>query len=57
MPTHFYRNMTDEDLKSIFAFLKTLKPVEHCVDNSLSPTKCARCGQEHGGGGRNKKAG
>jgi hypothetical protein len=24
--------MTDDDLKSIFAFLKTLKPVDHFVD-------------------------
>ena len=57
MPTSFYRNMTDDDLKAIFAFLKTLKPVDHYVDNTLAPTKCARCGLEHGGGEKNKKAG
>lgn len=56
MPWRFFRNMTDEDLKSIFAYLKTLKAVDHDVDNSLPPTKCARCGHEHGGGERNKKA-
>jgi hypothetical protein len=55
MPTAHYRNMTDDDLKSIFAFLKTLKPVDHHVDNSLPPTKCPRCGLEHGGGERNAK--
>jgi cytochrome c553 len=26
MPTIFYRNMTDQDLKDVFAYLKTLKP-------------------------------
>lgn len=56
MPWRFFRNMTDEDLKSVFAYLKTLAPVDHFVDNSLPPTKCARCGHEHGGGERNKKA-
>ncbi len=56
MPTSFYRNMTDDDLKAIFAFLKTLKPVDHYVDNALPATKCARCGLEHGGGEKNKKA-
>jgi hypothetical protein len=31
MPWASYKNMTDEDLKSIFAFLKTTKPVENVV--------------------------
>jgi mono/diheme cytochrome c family protein len=56
MPWAFYRNMTDEDLKAIFAHLKGLAPVDHYVDNSLPPTKCVRCTMEHGGGARNKKA-
>jgi mono/diheme cytochrome c family protein len=55
MPTGFYRNMTDQDLKDIFAYLKTLKPVDHYVDNALPPTKCPRCGLTHGGGERNRK--
>lgn len=55
MPWSFYREMTDEDLKAIFAYLKTLQPVDHYVDNALPPTKCARCNLEHGGGERNKK--
>jgi mono/diheme cytochrome c family protein len=54
MPWGVYRNMTDEDLKAIFAYLKTLAPVDHSVDNSLPPTACARCGLQHGGGDRNK---
>jgi mono/diheme cytochrome c family protein len=55
MPWGHYRNMTDEDLKAIFAYLKTLKPVDHYVDNALAPTMCAKCTIEHGGGERNKK--
>jgi hypothetical protein len=31
MPWFIYKNMNDEDLKSIFAFLKTTKPVENIV--------------------------
>jgi mono/diheme cytochrome c family protein len=57
MPTHYFRNMTDQDLKDIFAYLKTLKPIDHYVDNSLPPTKCPECGLMHGGGERNKKVG
>ena len=55
MPTQLYRNMTDQDLKDVFAYLKTLEPVDHFVDNSLPATPCARCGETHGGGERNKK--
>ncbi len=55
MPWGHYRNMIDEDLKAIFAFLKTLKPIDHYVDNAQPPTKCARCNLEHGGGERNKR--
>lgn len=55
MPTRFYRNMTDQDLKDVFAYLKTLKPVDHYVDNTLPPSTCEKCGLTHGGGERNKK--
>ena len=54
MPTAFYRNMSDQDLKDLFAFLKTLKPVDHYVDNTVAATACATCGMTHGGGERNK---
>ncbi|HSB08503.1 MAG TPA: c-type cytochrome [Blastocatellia bacterium] len=53
MPWVFYRNMTDQDLKDVFAYLKTLKPVKHTVDNTEQPTKCKLCGIEHGGGNKN----
>jgi mono/diheme cytochrome c family protein len=54
MPWSFYRTQTDEDLKAMFAYVKTLAPVRHVVDNSLPPTACPRCGLRHGGGDRNK---
>lgn len=56
MPWGAYRNMTDQDLKAIFAYLKTLAPVDHYVDNALPATACAKCTLEHGGGERNRKS-
>jgi mono/diheme cytochrome c family protein len=55
MPWGHYRGMTDEDLKAIFAYLKTLKPVDHYVDNAMPVTPCAKCNIPHGGGERNKE--
>jgi hypothetical protein len=48
-----YRNLTDEDLKAIFAYLRTLKAVKHRVDNSEPPTFCKLCGFSHGAGSQN----
>ncbi|HLG15546.1 MAG TPA: cytochrome c [Blastocatellia bacterium] len=53
MPWLIYRNMSDEDLKAIFAYLRTLKPVKHAVDNAEPPTQCKLCGSMHGFGDRN----
>jgi mono/diheme cytochrome c family protein len=55
MPWHMFRNMTDEDLKAVFAYLKTLKPVKHVVDNEEPPTLCTVCNAMHGGGDKNHK--
>ena len=55
MPWHIYGGMTDEDLKAIFAYLKTVKPVKHYVDNSEPPTMCVICKAMHGGGDKNQK--
>ncbi len=53
MPWDAYRRMTDEDLAAVFAYLKTLKPVHHYVDNTQPPTYCKLCRQMHGGGNAN----
>lgn len=53
MPWIFYRSMNDEDLKAIFAYLRTLKPVKHTIDNTEPLTACKLCGMTHGGGERN----
>ena len=55
MPWLVMRNMTDQDLSAIFAYLKTLKPVRHRVDKSLPPTLCPLEGAMHGGGDQNTK--
>jgi hypothetical protein len=38
MPWHAYRGMTDEDIAAMFAYMRTLKPVRHHVDNTEAPT-------------------
>ena len=53
MPWSYFRNMSDEDLKAIFAYLRTLTPVQHRVDNTEPPTYCHRCRNRHGFGERN----
>jgi mono/diheme cytochrome c family protein len=57
MPTIVYGTQTDEDLKAMFAYLKTIPPVQHRVDNSLPATLCPRCGLQHGAGDQNQPAG
>jgi hypothetical protein len=37
MPWPNYRQMTDDDLQAIFAFLRTLKPIENAVPNPIPP--------------------
>jgi hypothetical protein len=53
MPWREFTNMTDEDLKAVFAYLRTLPPVHHRVDNTLPPTACKICQGKHGGGDQN----
>ncbi len=36
MPWFVYKNMTDQDLKAIFAYLKTIKPVNNAVPNPVA---------------------
>ena len=37
MPVDVYVNMKDEDLKAIYAYLKTIKPVRNAVRAGLAP--------------------
>lgn len=53
MPYSYFRKMSDEDLSAIFAFIHSVKPVFHEVDNSEEPTFCNICKQKHGLGDRN----
>jgi hypothetical protein len=55
MPWTVLRNMTDQDLGAIFAYLRTLKPVQHRLDNSLPATLCPLDGAMHGAGDQNSK--
>jgi hypothetical protein len=53
MPVSVYQNLTDDDLKAMFAYLRTLKPVKHRVDPSQPATTCKLCKQKHGAGTEN----
>ena len=53
MPFGEFRNLGDEDLKAIYAFLRTVKPAKHRVDNTLPPTYCKVCKGKHGAGDQN----
>jgi mono/diheme cytochrome c family protein len=37
MPAEVYQNMTDEDLRAIFAYLRTVKPIRNAVLAGLTP--------------------
>src|ERR1700676_1585718 len=53
MPWQFYSRLTDEDLKAMYAYLRTLPPISHRVDNTKAPTACKKCGKTHGAGDSN----
>jgi len=53
MPWWFFGQMNDDDLKAIFAYLRTLKPVHHRVDNAEAVTYCRICKRKHHGGALN----
>jgi len=55
MPWSALRNMTDQDLAGMLAYLKTLKPIAHRVDNKEPPSLCPLDGAMHGGGNQNRK--
>ena len=39
MPVDVYVNMKDDDLKAIYAYLKTIKPIRNAVRAGLTPAK------------------
>ena len=53
MPWWTYRGLTDEDLKSMFAYLRAVPAIKHRVDNSKPPTPCKVCNFSHGAGDMN----
>jgi hypothetical protein len=53
MPFIVFKNASDDDLKAMFVYLRTVKPVKHRVDNSLPPTYCKLCRSMHGAGDQN----
>ena len=53
MPFGEFGGLTDDDLQAMFAYMRTLKPVKHRVDNSLPPTYCKICQLKHGAGDQN----
>jgi hypothetical protein len=53
MPWIAVKGMTDDDLTAIFAYLRTVKPIQHRVDNSVPPTLCKLCQSKHGAGDQN----
>jgi mono/diheme cytochrome c family protein len=53
MPWGAFKSLTDDDLKAIFSYLRTLPAVKHRVDNTLPPTYCKLCKEKHGGGDQN----
>jgi hypothetical protein len=42
MPVDVYVNMKDEDLKAIYAYLKTIKPIRNAVRQGLTPSAPAK---------------
>src|SRR4029450_8662032 len=40
MPTMYFRNMNDDDLRDIWAFVKSVPPVKHRISNTDPPTRC-----------------
>jgi mono/diheme cytochrome c family protein len=53
MPTWAFNGLSDQDLKAIYAYLRTLPPVRHRIDNTEKPSLCKIDGQMHGMGEMN----
>jgi mono/diheme cytochrome c family protein len=55
MPFSGYKNLTDDDLRDMWAYLKTVPAVTHRVSNTDTKGLCALCGETHGLGDKNAK--
>ena len=53
MPWAYFRNLSNDDLGAIFAYLRTVKPVRHRIDNTENAKLCKLCKAKHGYGERN----
>jgi hypothetical protein len=53
MPWPYFRSITTDDLRDIFAYLRTTAPVSHRVDNAEAFSWCRKCGNRHGLGAMN----
>jgi mono/diheme cytochrome c family protein len=53
MPWEYFGQATDDDLKAIFAYLRTLTPIHHRVDNTEPVAYCRICRRRHAGGALN----
>jgi mono/diheme cytochrome c family protein len=42
MPWNWYRNMTDDDLKAVFAYLQSLPPINNPIPDPVPPDKIPR---------------
>jgi mono/diheme cytochrome c family protein len=53
MPTWAFAGLTDQDLQAIYAYLRTIPPAHHRIDNTEKPSLCKIDGQMHGLGEMN----
>ena len=54
MPFEAFTNMTDDDLKDIFAYIKTRPPVKHRVSNGSADDVCPLQQDTRAGGAEQK---
>ena len=48
MPVKVYRNMTDEDLKAVYAYLRTIPPIANKVPEPLPPSAPSKVAESAG---------
>ncbi len=53
MPTWAFSGLTDQDLKAIYAYLRTIPPARHRIDNTEKASLCKIDGHMHGMGALN----